>query len=123
MKKNIFTLHLFIVLFVGVLSIPTVAQTRADSGGFTLEDGFTLKTSEQQLPYSFTIKLDNKLNLNEMKDYFSNFNTEISTLEIDAEKRTAKISIELRAKPEWQLRDWNTFLERIHKQALTNSKL
>jgi len=115
MKKKLFT-----ILFLGIMLIPAMAQSTNGSGSFTTENGFVLESNTQQLPYSFVINIDSQSSFVDLKDYFNSYNTLLSTIELDPNKGTVTISLEARAQPSWQLRDWNDYLNKIHTKANSN---
>ena len=113
---------LFIMLFFGVALLPVMAQSNNGSGSFTTEEGFVLENNAQTLPYSFVINLDSKYSFSGLKDYFGRYNTQLTTIEYDASKRTLTMSIEKRAQSSWKLTDWNQYLEKVHSTAKSNLK-
>ena len=47
------------------------------------------------------------------KAHFSGMNTQLVTFEIDEAKGEAHVQIELRARPDWTVEDWNKYLSSL----------
>ena len=49
-------------------------------------------------------------------DFFSNWTTELVSFQVNFEKKTANVMLNLRSKSEWKAKEWNTYLAQLPKQ-------
>ncbi|MDO8368215.1 MAG: hypothetical protein Q7T20_15555 [Saprospiraceae bacterium] len=49
-------------------------------------------------------------------EFFSNLTTELVSFQVNFEKRTASVLLNLRSRPEWSAKEWNTYLATLPKQ-------
>lgn len=103
---------LFCFAFIGT----TQAQTSVSEGKAILnEKGKVVLQNKEKLTYN------NFMDISAMKfeksekatEHFSKKNTELVTFVVDLEKKTVNIQIELRARPDWTIEDWNKYLEKL----------
>ncbi len=113
------TLNFFLlILFVGFSTILSAQEV----GSFNDQTGITLKSDQENLPYTFTIQLNEQYKGVNWKPYFKDYNTELTTLVYDETKHSFSISIEKRMNPNWTIENWNEHLSTLHCKAITNLK-
>ncbi len=113
------TLSLFLLILL--VSSSTILSAQ-EAGSFNDETGITLKSDQENLPYTFTIQLNEQYKDVDWKPYLKDYNNELTTLEYDETKHTFSISIEKRMKPNWTIENWNEHLSTLHCKAINNLK-
>jgi len=93
-----------------------------DVAKFDVENGIILQNNRAEFSYSHTAQLNDQLKYADLKDYFKALNTQLTTVEYDAEKHSITLNIEKRMHPSWTLEDWNKHLLFLHQKAIANPK-
>lgn len=121
MKKPLKFSKTILLVLIAFLALPTLPALRAQSVSKARFDKVTKQIRlDETAPFGYLYQLDitpmGFTTKDKAEAFFSNWTTELVSFQVNFEKHTANVMLNLRLKPEFQVKDWNEVLANLPKQ-------
>lgn len=121
MKKPLKFSKTILVALIAFMALPTLPALRAQTVSKARFDKVSkLITLDETAPFGYLYQLDitpmGFTTKDKAETFFSNWTTELVSFQVNFEKKTANVMLNLRLKPEFQVKDWNEVLAKLPKQ-------
>ncbi len=112
------TVLLVLIAFLGFsalnrISAQTVSKAKFDKKTKTI-------SLDEKASFGYIYELDitpmGLASKAQAEEFFSNWTTELVSFQVNFDKKTANVMLNLRVKPDFQVKDWNTVLANLPKQ-------
>jgi|GEM_PF-1962991 len=121
MKKPLKFSKALILAFIAFLGFAGITNLNAQAISKAKYDKTTKVLSlDETAAFGYIFQLDitplGFVSKEKADEFFSNLTTELVSFQVNFEKRTANVMLNLRSKPIWKAKDWNTYLGSLPKQ-------